>query len=179
MLPPSTPPPSVKLQLLEELSLHFGPTGYFDAESLSGDDLFSLAVQIARRFTSNAALTDAEGSGFRSPLVYGKGPTPSGPSHWEDITVEGSGGDGDMSEVPGYTSATSSGEDSDNEAAAVDLRNIDPEGWQGDRVLYNATLFMINASWYYELHAATEDGDTGRIFEVLKVGFHLWSLKSF
>lgn len=69
-------------------------------------------------------------------------------------------------------------ENSEDEAEAVDLRNLDPEGWQRDRVLYNATLFMINASWYYELHAATEDSNTGRIFEVLKVGLHFWLLIS-
>lgn len=177
MLPPSTPAASAQLQLLEELFLHFGPAGYFNAEHLSEEDFFSLAVQIARRFTSNAALIDTEGIGFRSPLIYGKGPTLEG-SHWEDQLTAGSSGNGDMSEGPGYNSAMSDEEDSEEEAAAVDLRNVDPEGWQGDRVLYNTTLFMINASWYYELHAATEDGDTGRIFEVLKVGFHLESFRS-
>lgn len=105
MLPPSTPTPSAKLQLLEELSLHFGPAGYFNAEHLSEDDFFSLAVQIARRFTSNAALIDTEGSGFRSPLVYGKGSTPDGPIHWEDTIIEPSGGDGDHLMCSTYASS--------------------------------------------------------------------------
>ncbi|KAG9042732.1 hypothetical protein FS837_010458 [Tulasnella sp. UAMH 9824] len=34
---------------------------------------------------------------------------------------------------------------------------------------------MANASWYYELHVVTKDGDTGRIFEVLNVlHFFFW-----
>lgn len=176
MLPPSTPTPSSRLQLLEELSFHFGSTGHFNGEHLSEDDLFSLAVQLARRFTSNAALGDTEGIGFRSPLVYGNGSLSQRSVLEEDIVIEGS--KGVVSEGADSSSATSGEENSEDEAEAVDLENLDPEGWQGDRVLYNATLFMINASWYYELHAATEYGDTGRIFEVLKVGLHFWPLIS-
>lgn len=73
----------------------------------------------------------------------------------ERIGPDNSDGEGDSEE--------------EEEAENIDLANLDPENWQGDRVLYNITLFMTHASWYYELHVATEDGDTGRIFEVQKV----------
>lgn len=66
------------------------------------------------------------------------------------------------------------GDDSDSDEEPLVLEGATEEAdWKGDRALWNTTLFMVHASWYYEFQAATQDGDPGRVLEVMKVSRYL------
>ncbi|KAJ7933175.1 hypothetical protein B0H13DRAFT_1856462 [Mycena leptocephala] len=41
-------------------------------------------------------------------------------------------------------------------------------GFDGDRVLSNAILFLMEYGWWIELNYAIAEGDVGRVFEILK-----------
>ncbi|KAJ7808146.1 hypothetical protein B0H14DRAFT_2525469 [Mycena olivaceomarginata] len=43
------------------------------------------------------------------------------------------------------------------------------DGFDGDRVLSNSILFLMEFSWWIELNYAIPEGDVGRVFEILKV----------
>jgi hypothetical protein len=43
------------------------------------------------------------------------------------------------------------------------------EGFNGDRVLSNSILFLMEFGWWIELNYAIPEGDVGRVFEILKV----------
>jgi hypothetical protein len=45
----------------------------------------------------------------------------------------------------------------------------EPPGFDGDRVLSNAILFLMEFGWWIELNYAIPEGDVGRVFEILKV----------
>ncbi|KAF7334057.1 hypothetical protein MVEN_02311300 [Mycena venus] len=42
-------------------------------------------------------------------------------------------------------------------------------GFNGDRVLSNAILFLMEFGWWIELNYAIPEGDVGRVFEILKI----------
>lgn len=42
-------------------------------------------------------------------------------------------------------------------------------GFDGDRVLRNSELFLIDFGWWIEMAWAVPEGDIGRVFEILKV----------
>ncbi|KAJ7608563.1 hypothetical protein FB45DRAFT_877167 [Roridomyces roridus] len=42
-------------------------------------------------------------------------------------------------------------------------------GFNGDRVLSNAILFLMDFGWWTELNYAIPEGDVGRVFEILKI----------
>ncbi|KAJ7308761.1 hypothetical protein DFH08DRAFT_927373 [Mycena albidolilacea] len=43
------------------------------------------------------------------------------------------------------------------------------EGFDGDRVLSNSILFLMEFGWWIELNYAIPEGDVGRVFEILKI----------
>lgn len=45
----------------------------------------------------------------------------------------------------------------------------EPPGFNGDRVLSNAILFLMEFGWWVELNYAIPEGDVGRVLEILKV----------
>ncbi|KAF7371884.1 hypothetical protein MVEN_00045600 [Mycena venus] len=45
----------------------------------------------------------------------------------------------------------------------------EPPGFDGDRVLSNAILFLMKFGWWTELNYAIPEGDVGRVFEILKI----------
>ncbi|KAJ6549750.1 hypothetical protein B0H19DRAFT_883435, partial [Mycena capillaripes] len=45
----------------------------------------------------------------------------------------------------------------------------EPPGFDGDCVLSNAILFLMEFGWWIELNYAILDGDVGRVFEILKI----------
>ncbi|KAJ7823897.1 hypothetical protein B0H14DRAFT_3469796 [Mycena olivaceomarginata] len=45
----------------------------------------------------------------------------------------------------------------------------EPPGFDGDRVLSNAILFLMEFGWWIELNYAIPEGDVGRVFEILKI----------
>lgn len=47
--------------------------------------------------------------------------------------------------------------------------HVEAKGFDGDRVLANAILFLQDAGWWVEANYAVPDGDIGRVFEILKV----------
>ncbi|KAJ6504038.1 hypothetical protein DFH09DRAFT_1102033 [Mycena vulgaris] len=44
----------------------------------------------------------------------------------------------------------------------------EPPGFDGDRVLSNVSLFLMEFGWWIELNYAIPEGDVGRLFEILK-----------
>lgn len=42
-------------------------------------------------------------------------------------------------------------------------------GFDGDRVLSNSILFLMEFGWWIELNYAIPEGDVGRVFEIFKV----------
>ncbi|KAJ7926378.1 hypothetical protein B0H13DRAFT_1862410 [Mycena leptocephala] len=44
----------------------------------------------------------------------------------------------------------------------------EPPGFNGDRVLSNSILFLMEFGWWIELNYAIPEGDVGRVFEILK-----------
>ncbi|KAJ7824426.1 hypothetical protein B0H13DRAFT_1658521 [Mycena leptocephala] len=45
----------------------------------------------------------------------------------------------------------------------------EPPGFNGDRVLGNAILFLMEFGWWVELNYAIPEGDVGRVLEILKI----------
>ncbi|KAJ7936184.1 hypothetical protein B0H13DRAFT_1589778, partial [Mycena leptocephala] len=45
----------------------------------------------------------------------------------------------------------------------------EPPGFDGDRVLSNAILFLMEFGWWIELNYAIPEGDVGRVLEILKI----------
>ncbi|KAF7371712.1 hypothetical protein MVEN_00027700 [Mycena venus] len=45
----------------------------------------------------------------------------------------------------------------------------EPPGFDGDRVLSNAILFLMEFGWWIELNYAIPEGDVGRVFDILKI----------
>ncbi|KAJ7876604.1 hypothetical protein B0H13DRAFT_2548460, partial [Mycena leptocephala] len=45
----------------------------------------------------------------------------------------------------------------------------EPPGFNGDRVLSNAILFLMEFGWWVELNYAIPEGDVGRVLEILKI----------
>jgi hypothetical protein len=48
------------------------------------------------------------------------------------------------------------------------IHTEDPE-FDGDRVLSNSILFIMEFSWWIELNCAVPEGDIGRVLEIFKV----------
>ncbi|KAF7372416.1 hypothetical protein MVEN_00102800 [Mycena venus] len=55
----------------------------------------------------------------------------------------------------------------------------EPPGFDGDRVLSNAILFLMEFGWWIELNYAIPEGDVGRVFEILKYMLDLYALLEF
>ncbi|KAJ7708549.1 hypothetical protein B0H16DRAFT_1667975 [Mycena metata] len=47
--------------------------------------------------------------------------------------------------------------------------HTEPPGFDGDRVLSNAILFLMEFAWWTELNYAITEGDVGRVMEILKI----------
>jgi hypothetical protein len=46
---------------------------------------------------------------------------------------------------------------------------VEKAGFDGDRVLANAILFLQDAGWWVEAAYAVPEGDIGRVWEIMKV----------
>jgi hypothetical protein len=51
----------------------------------------------------------------------------------------------------------------------VPTAHIEAEGFDGDRVLANSILFMLEYGWWLEAAYAIPEGDIGRFWEIMKV----------
>ncbi|KAJ7675501.1 hypothetical protein B0H17DRAFT_1140257 [Mycena rosella] len=65
-------------------------------------------------------------------------------------------------------------EPKDSNAEACDAEegpkvHKEPPGFNGDRILGNSILFLMEFGWWIELNYAIPEGDVGRVFEILKV----------
>ncbi|KAF8056279.1 hypothetical protein FPV67DRAFT_1678179 [Lyophyllum atratum] len=47
--------------------------------------------------------------------------------------------------------------------------HVEKQGFDGDRVLANAILFLQDAGWWVEASYAVREGDIGRVFEIIKI----------
>ncbi|KAF8210685.1 hypothetical protein K438DRAFT_1569424, partial [Mycena galopus ATCC 62051] len=58
-----------------------------------------------------------------------------------------------------------------NADADADMPDVHKEqpGFDGDRVLSNSVLFMMEFGWWIELNYAIPEGDVGRVLEILKI----------
>ncbi|KAJ7847404.1 hypothetical protein B0H13DRAFT_2362517 [Mycena leptocephala] len=61
------------------------------------------------------------------------------------------------------------GEPSAEIPATADPKETEPPGFNGDRVLSNSILFLMEFGWWIELNYAIPEGDVGRVFEILKI----------
>ncbi|KAF7358185.1 hypothetical protein MVEN_00867000 [Mycena venus] len=158
------------------------------------DDLLEQASILRERYASQTAyeqsLDKAEQDGAlpRSKFPQGSAwtrPTgPDAPATTHDIDAE----------MPGLDDIPDDDESAENTAASEepsaeipttpqpkesDAKSHDteegpkfhkePPGFDGDRVLSNAILFLMEFGWWIELNYAIPEGDVGRVFEILKI----------
>lgn len=127
------------------------------------DSLVKAAYLLARRH----ATTQAHERALR-PTEDNLNPPPVG-SAWmrgrtEDNDVEMME---DKSEAGDQKEKNTHGDDLENELPPLDLPFMTQE--DADITLANTTLFMRNAIWWREMCTAVAAGDTGRVWEILKI----------
>jgi hypothetical protein len=57
----------------------------------------------------------------------------------------------------------------DESSEGLNMPHKEKDGFDGDRVLANAILFVQDAGWWIEAAYAVPEGDIGRIWEIMKV----------
>lgn len=152
------------------------------------DDLLEQASILRERYASQPAYeqsldkADQDSALPRSKFLMGSAWTPStGPeasSAANDIEMPG------LNEIPDDDEAAenphenpeipTTPEPNDPTAKSHDTEDgpkvhKEPPGFDGDRVLSNAILFLMEFGWWIELNYAIPEGDVGRVFEILKV----------
>lgn len=126
------------------------------------DSLVNAAYLLARRH----ATTQAHERALR-PTEDNLNPPPLG-SVWireqsEDNVM------GDKSEDGYKNDKDTHMDDSDNENELLPLNLPSTTGEDADITLANTTLFIRNAIWWREMCTAVASGDTGRVWEILKI----------
>ncbi|KAJ6563964.1 hypothetical protein B0H19DRAFT_1285077 [Mycena capillaripes] len=71
-------------------------------------------------------------------------------------------------QTPHYTDPKEASSKSSNDEDGPKTHK-EPHGFNGDRVLSNAVLFLMEFGWWVELNYAIPEGDVGRVLEILKV----------
>ncbi|KAJ7845025.1 hypothetical protein B0H14DRAFT_2584918 [Mycena olivaceomarginata] len=93
-----------------------------------------------------------------------------------------------LADIPEDTDSTDDNRDTDKPAvdapSTTEQNEVPPEtkadedgpkfhkekdGFDGDRVLSNSILFLMEFGWWIELNYAIPEGDVGRVFEILKI----------
>lgn len=158
------PPP--RLSLLEELDWFFCADGPFS--QCTFDFLETLATKVQQQCLSRHAINLAKLDVESHPTGdFFNAPNASGAASYEmPDTLEG--------EVDEPAVQVDDVFDTDapaprNLAEDDDGLSEEVDDFDGDRVLWNTLVFMRDACWYLEMHQATEDGDPGRVFEIVKV----------
>ncbi|KAJ7703927.1 hypothetical protein B0H17DRAFT_1193860 [Mycena rosella] len=158
------------------------------------DDLLEQASILRERYASQAAYEQAldkaeqDGALHRSKFPMGSAWTPpSGPEApvaENDIDTEMPGlntipdvhnpaEDAAVGAEPSAEIPTTP-EPKDSNAEACDAEegpkvHKEPPGFNGDRVLSNSILFLMEFGWWIELNYAIPEGDVGRVFEIWKI----------
>ncbi|KAJ7697655.1 hypothetical protein B0H17DRAFT_1130259 [Mycena rosella] len=157
------------------------------------DDLLKQASIIRERYASQTAYeqsldkSEQEDASSRTKFPEGSPWTPprapeelAAPSDGVDSEMPGladipdepeedvSSGDAPSADAPPVADPTNTGAKS-NEQKDGPKAHREPPGFDGDRVLSNAILFLMDFGWWVELNYAIPEGDVGRVMEILKV----------
>ena len=89
-------------------------------------------------------------------------------SPWEPRAATPAGS-GDEMDIDPASDPMDVDPDVDDNLSAFSTDSQSPDTDKPDNTLANATLFMRNAIWWREVCEAIADGDTGRVWEILKV----------
>ncbi|KAJ7737529.1 hypothetical protein B0H16DRAFT_1762389, partial [Mycena metata] len=146
-----------------DIHAHFEELAAIDALPTL-DDRLEHAANLRARFASQAAYDlalskgeyDSESPSAKAPKGSAwKSRSPAEPPSAPEKPVE-SGGE-DESEMPGLADIH------DGPKVHAETAEFD-----GDRVLSNAILFLMEFGWWIELNYAIPEGDVGRVLEILK-----------
>ncbi|KAJ7870106.1 hypothetical protein B0H14DRAFT_3440329 [Mycena olivaceomarginata] len=166
--------------------------GHFDAleaktELPTLDDLLKHASILRERYANQTAyeqsLDKAEQDDAEPRTKFPAGSTwTAEPDADEDTDMPG------LADIPEDTDSTDETQDADepavNAPSNTEQNEIPPkakadedgpkfhkeeEGFDGDRVLSNSILFLMEFGWWIELNYAIPEGDVGRVFEILKI----------
>ncbi|KAJ7208822.1 hypothetical protein GGX14DRAFT_632643 [Mycena pura] len=159
------------------------------------DDLFDQASIIRERYACQTAYEQSldkeeqDGASSRIKFTQGSAWIPSTPSTAHKAPAAEPDADADM---PGLDNITEDDEPTPHGKEPEPLRDTpttaepteptaksqaeegpkthkEPPGFDGDRVLSNAILFLMEFGWWIELNYAIPEGDVGRVFEILKI----------
>ncbi|KAJ7898724.1 hypothetical protein B0H13DRAFT_2337376 [Mycena leptocephala] len=92
------------------------------------------------------------------------------PSRSEGLEPTSDGdGPGPSPETPTTPEPNESTAESNKEPEEGPKFHKEPAGFDGNRVLSNAILFLMEFGWWIELNYEIPEGDVGRVFEILKI----------
>lgn len=115
------------------------------------EELIKLAESLVKRFMSQDAYQRALSKGLHEDMPENLRPPTGDP--WNPPLT---------SQLPSTESTTKA--------------HIEEPGFDGDRVLANSILFLMEYGWWIEVGYAIPDGDIGRFWEIMKVSHFLYSI---
>ncbi|KAJ7167104.1 hypothetical protein C8R46DRAFT_1163398 [Mycena filopes] len=140
------------------------------------EDLLEHATTLRARYASHAAYERSldksehddtpsswktpDGSPWTAPCA------PETPIPDTDVDMPGLADIIDEPEVPHPTAELSKKSAADGEGPKT---HTELPGFDGDRVLGNSILFLMEFGWWVEMNYAIPEGDVGRLFEILKI----------